>query len=85
MSPNAGDGGGRVAGSLSANEYSCAYGAQINFGDLTPHLTYDSHGGDGGRILISTAKEDDRKRFIMSHFILTCAGARGRLLRSVPG
>jgi hypothetical protein len=23
-----------------ANEYSCAHGAQINFGDLTPYLTY---------------------------------------------
>jgi hypothetical protein len=37
MSPNAGGGGGvRV----SAIEYSCARGAQINFGDLTPYLTY---------------------------------------------
>jgi hypothetical protein len=28
-------------GSLHANEYSCTYtGAQINFGDLTPYLTY---------------------------------------------
>jgi hypothetical protein len=26
--------------------YSCAYGAQINFGDLTPYLAYD--GGKGG-------------------------------------
>ncbi len=26
---------------FSANEYSCAHGAQINFGDLTPYLTYD--------------------------------------------
>jgi hypothetical protein len=25
---------------VSANEYSCAHGAQINFGDLTPYLTY---------------------------------------------
>jgi hypothetical protein len=33
MSPNAGS---------SANEYSCAYGAQINFGDLTPYLTYNT-------------------------------------------
>ena len=24
----------------SADEYSCAHGAQINFGDLTPYLTY---------------------------------------------
>jgi hypothetical protein len=40
MSPNTGGGGG-VAG-VSANEYSCAHGAQINFGDLAPYLTYDS-------------------------------------------
>jgi hypothetical protein len=26
---------------VSANEYSCAHGAQINFGDLTPYITYD--------------------------------------------
>jgi hypothetical protein len=25
---------------VSANEYSCAHGAQINFGDLTPYLIY---------------------------------------------
>jgi hypothetical protein len=24
----------------SANEYSCAHGVQVNFGDLTPYLTY---------------------------------------------
>ncbi len=36
MSPNAEDrGGGSV---VSANEYSCAHGAQINFGDLTPYF-----------------------------------------------
>jgi hypothetical protein len=28
--------GGGVCG-VSANEYSCAHGAQINFGDLTPY------------------------------------------------
>ncbi len=39
MSPNAG-GGGKFFG-VSANEYSCAHGAQINFGDLTPYLTDD--------------------------------------------
>ncbi len=33
MSLNAGGGGCRV----SANEYSCEHGAQINFGDLTPY------------------------------------------------
>ncbi len=25
---------------MSANEYSCAHGAQINFGDITLYLTY---------------------------------------------
>ncbi len=34
--------GGRACG-ISANEYSCAHGAQINLGDITPpYLTYDS-------------------------------------------
>ncbi len=36
MSPNAG------GGVVSANEYSCAHGAEINFGDLTTYLTNDS-------------------------------------------
>ncbi len=36
MSPNAG--GVRVGCGVSANEYSCAHGDQINFGDLTPYL-----------------------------------------------
>jgi hypothetical protein len=26
-------------GGVSAKEYSCAHGSQINFGDLTPYLT----------------------------------------------
>jgi hypothetical protein len=26
---------------VSANEYSCSLGAQINFGDLTLYLTYE--------------------------------------------
>ncbi len=34
VSPNAGGGGN---GGVSANEYSCTHGAQINFGDLTPY------------------------------------------------
>ncbi len=40
---------------VSANEYSCAaHGAQINFGDLTPYLTYDfwgrfDHGASSGK------------------------------------
>ncbi len=39
MSPNAGRGGGGCG--VSANEYSCAHGEQINFEDLTPYLTYN--------------------------------------------
>ncbi len=42
MSPNA---GGWQGCGVSANEYSCAHGAQINFGDLTPYLTYDGKEG----------------------------------------
>ncbi len=32
--------GGGVGYGALANEHSCAHGAQINFGDLTPYLTY---------------------------------------------
>jgi hypothetical protein len=39
MSPNAR--AGEWGCGVSANEYSCAYGAQINFGDGTPYFTYD--------------------------------------------
>jgi hypothetical protein len=35
--PECGGGGGF---GVSANEYNCAHGAQINLGDLTPYLTY---------------------------------------------
>ncbi len=35
--PNA---GGEGCCGVSANEYSCTQGAQINFGDLPPYLTY---------------------------------------------
>ncbi len=34
--------GGGIAG-VSTYEYNCAHGAQIDFGDLTPYLTYDEH------------------------------------------
>ncbi len=37
-SPNAGGRGGGCG--VSDNKYSCAHGAQINFGDLPPYLTY---------------------------------------------
>ncbi len=40
VSPNAVGGGGGYG--FSANENSCAHGAQINNEDLTPYLTYDS-------------------------------------------
>ncbi len=40
MSPNAEGGGGGYG--VSANKYSCALRAQINFGDLTPYLTMPS-------------------------------------------
>jgi hypothetical protein len=30
---------------VSANEYSCAHGTQINFGDLTPYLAFQWNGG----------------------------------------
>jgi hypothetical protein len=33
--------GGEGGCGVSANEYSCAHLAQINFGDLTLYLTYD--------------------------------------------
>ena len=32
--------GGRGDCGVLVNEYSCAHGAKINFGDLTPYLTY---------------------------------------------
>jgi hypothetical protein len=38
MSPNAGVGGLRCG--VSAKEYCCTHGVQINFGDLTLYLTY---------------------------------------------
>ncbi len=31
----------RCGGAVSVNEYSCAHGAQLNFGDLTLYLTYE--------------------------------------------
>jgi hypothetical protein len=35
-----GGGGGWVEGSLAMRTYSCAHGAQLNSGDLTPYLTF---------------------------------------------
>ncbi len=50
MSPNAGGGGCGV----SANKYSCAHGAQINFGDPTPYLTYGTN-----RMLLTLLRASD--------------------------
>ncbi len=45
MSPNAGGWGcGCGLGGVPANEYRCAHGAQINFGDLTPYWTMNLWG-----------------------------------------
>jgi hypothetical protein len=44
---NAGEGGGGVC-VVSANEYSCAHGAQINLGDLTTFLILDCHISQAG-------------------------------------
>jgi hypothetical protein len=43
-SPNAGEGGESCG--VSANEYSCAHGAQINSGDQTPYLSNLTYGFD---------------------------------------
>jgi hypothetical protein len=43
MSPNTGGGGGGVGGSQPMSK--AEKEAQINFGDLTPHLTYDVYIG----------------------------------------
>jgi hypothetical protein len=55
MCPNAGGGG---SCGVSANEYSCAHGAQINFGDPTPYLTYDIY------------QQPIRLQKLYTHFIL---------------
>ncbi len=64
MSPNAGDGkGGGGCGGVSANEYNCALGAQINFGDLTPYLAYGWIEGVGQE-LVNKVTQD----FFISQF-----------------
>ncbi len=41
MSPNArGKGGEGGYCGVSDNEFSCTHGAQINFGNLTPYVTF---------------------------------------------
>ena len=59
MSPNAGGGGSCGGGGVSATEYSCAHGAQRNFGDLTPYLAY---GSTIQRQLSSFANYDDSRQ-----------------------
>jgi hypothetical protein len=67
MSPNAG-GGGKSCG-VSANEYSCTHGAQMNFGDLTLYLTYGERGQGApkrkkrGHIYRGTAMKGDLTRW----------------------
>ncbi len=55
-----GDGGGGCG--VSANEYSCAHGAQINFGDLTPYLTYGLYQGYLHPKLTCLGREGNRTR-----------------------
>jgi hypothetical protein len=62
MSPNAEGGGGAGCG-LSVNEYSCSYGAQINFGDLTPYLIYgNSQVGEGLTKFVGSAIQNRTRR-----------------------
>jgi hypothetical protein len=72
MSPNAG-------GGVSANEYRCAHEAQINFGDLSPYLTYDS---DPIRIVIrSTVKSSGLYTLAQTSFSHLAVRARKRAKR----
>jgi hypothetical protein len=41
MSPNSGGWGGGGFAGVSANVYNRTHGAEINFGDLTPYLSYE--------------------------------------------
>jgi len=45
---------------VSVNEYSCAHGAQINFGDLTPYLTYESNTHNANDLLVDMHTIDTR-------------------------
>ncbi len=60
MSPNAG--GGRCG--VSANEYICTHGAQINFEDLTPSYTFNTiylYLASDGQISISRGRGKNDK------------------------
>jgi hypothetical protein len=45
---------------VSANKYICSHGAQINFGDLTPYLTYDFQGEVISEAILSVVVEIDK-------------------------
>ncbi len=66
-----GDGGGGGCG-VSANEYSFAHGAQINFfEDLTPYLTYGKISGkQNGRLCVLPASKITSRTFRISSTIL---------------
>jgi hypothetical protein len=69
MRPNAGGGRGGGAG------YSCAHGAQINFGDITPYLNYVVY----LRIYIIGASHDAQIQFFLTAFTDVHVGpGRGR-------
>jgi hypothetical protein len=46
---------------VSAKEYSCAHGAQINFGDLTPYLKLDM--GDLLHLMLDELEQATSKGF----------------------
>ncbi len=45
---------------VSVNEYSCAHGAQINFGDLTPYLTFEYNTHNANDLLVDMHTIDTR-------------------------
>jgi hypothetical protein len=64
---------------VSANEYSCARGAQINFGNVTPYLTYNdtpsarqiskpgcSVGGGEGRVIHRLSRDVSKVNILLS-------------------
>jgi hypothetical protein len=57
--PKCGGRGGEN-GRASANENSCTHGAQINFGDLTPYLTYAPHPRAGSNVICPCYLRPDR-------------------------
>jgi hypothetical protein len=78
---------------VSANEYICSHGAQINFGDLTPYLTYDANLSSFNCnivILLNQCKEKAltyrRWRFTKAESIVCeCLGKIDFFLNFAPG